>query len=131
MMSTIKPIDVSDACRAVKSKGYLETALKMKSLAGQVFRYAVQTAKAERDVTQDLKGTLKKPPTKHYPAIIDPVEFGQMLRSIDDYHEERLAKHCFAATQEKSYARSVTRIQKGLGYKTPRQIWFNFYRQAA
>ena len=89
MMSTIKPIDVSDACRAVKSKGYLETALKMKSLAGQVFRYAVQTAKAERDVTQDLKGTLKKPPTKHYPAIIDPVEFGQMLRSIDDYHEER------------------------------------------
>ena len=24
-----------------------------------------------------------------------------------------------------------TRIQKGLGYKTPRQIWFDFYRQAA
>ncbi len=24
-----------------------------------------------------------------------------------------------------------TRIQKGLGYKTPRQMWFDFYRQAA
>ena len=24
-----------------------------------------------------------------------------------------------------------TRIQKGLGYKTPRQVWFDFYRQAA
>ena len=24
-----------------------------------------------------------------------------------------------------------TRIQKGLGYKTPRQTWFDFYRQAA
>ena len=24
-----------------------------------------------------------------------------------------------------------TRIQKGLGYKSPRQAWFDFYRQAA
>lgn len=24
-----------------------------------------------------------------------------------------------------------TRIQKGLGYKTPKQVWFDFYRQAA
>ena len=47
------------------------------------------------------------------------------------YNEERLAKHCFAATQGKSCARSGTRIQKGLGYKTPRQVWFDFYRQAA
>ena len=23
------------------------------------------------------------------------------------------------------------RIQKGLGYKSPRQVWFDFYRQAA
>ncbi|GAF55509.1 LOW QUALITY PROTEIN: mobile element protein [Psychrobacter sp. JCM 18901] len=48
-----------------------------------------------------------------------------------EYNEELLAKHCFAATQGKSYARSGTRIQKGLGYKTPRQVWFDFYRQAA
>ncbi|MCG3842253.1 integrase arm-type DNA-binding domain-containing protein [Psychrobacter sp. Ps1] len=81
----IKPIDVLDACKVVEAKGYLETALKMKSLAGQVFRYAVQTARAERDVTQDLKGALKQPPTKHYPAITDPKEFGTMLRAIDDY----------------------------------------------
>ena len=47
------------------------------------------------------------------------------------YNEERLAKYCFAATQGKSYARSETRIQKGLGYKSPRQVWFDFHRQAA
>ncbi|MGO2126478.1 MAG: IS3-like element ISPar1 family transposase, partial [Psychrobacter sp.] len=23
------------------------------------------------------------------------------------------------------------RIQKGLGYKSPRQVWFDYYRQAA
>ncbi len=85
-ISSIKPIDVLDACRPVEGKGYLETALKMKSLAGQVFRYGVQTAKCERDVTQDLKGALKQPPTKHYAAITDPIEFGAMLRSLEDYN---------------------------------------------
>lgn len=85
-ISSIKPIDVLDACRPVESKGYLETALKMKSLAGQVFRYGVQTAKCERDVTQDLKGALKQPPTKHYAAITDPIKFGAMLRSLEDYN---------------------------------------------
>ncbi len=85
-ISQIKPIDVLDACKPVESKGFLETALKMKSLAGQVFRYGVQTARCERDVTQDLKGALKQPPVKHYPAILDPEEFGAMLRDIDDYN---------------------------------------------
>lgn len=84
-INQIKPIDVLDACRIPEAKGYLETALKMKSLAGQVFRYGVATARCERDVTQDLKGALMQPPTKHYPAITDPIEFGAMLRDIDDY----------------------------------------------
>lgn len=85
-INQIEPIDVLDACRPTENKGHLETALKMKSLAGQVFRYGVQTAKCKRDVTQDLKGALKQPPVKHYPAITDPVEFGQMLNAIDDYN---------------------------------------------
>ena len=29
------------------------------------------------------------------------------------------------------YTYSSTGIQKGLGYKSPRQVWFDFYRQAA
>ena len=45
--------------------------------------------------------------------------------------EEPLAKHCFAATQGKRCARSRTRIQKGLDYKTPRQMWFDYHCQAA
>lgn len=128
-MNQIKPIDVLDACRAVESKGYLETALKMKWLAGQVFRYAVQTAKAERDVTQDLKGALKQPPTKHYPAIIDPVEFGQMLRSIDDYNGSfevkcalKLMPMLFVRAGEMRYAKwSEFDLEKKTWTFTPRK----------
>ena len=32
-----------------------------------------------------LETALKQSPVKHYPAITDPVECGQVLRSIDDY----------------------------------------------
>ena len=46
-------------------------------------------------------------------------------------NEERLAKHWFAATQDKRFARSGMRIEKVLGYRSPRQIWSDFYRQAA
>ncbi|WP_227430376.1 tyrosine-type recombinase/integrase [Psychrobacter sp. I-STPA6b] len=84
-ITQIRPIDVLDACRHIESKGYLETAKKMRSLAGQVFRYAVQTARAERDVTHDLQGALKTPEVQHFSAITDPKEFGRLLRAIDDY----------------------------------------------
>ncbi len=45
-------------------------------------------------------------------------------------------KSCLLDTLQFNYttiscARSGTRIQKGLGYQSPRQVWFDFYRQAA
>ena len=61
-----------------------------------------------------------------FEAINDIIKYIEL-----EYNEERLAKHCFAATQGKSYVQSGTRTQKGLGYKTPRQVWFDYYRQAA
>lgn len=101
----------------------------MKSLASQVFRYAVQTAKVERDVTQDLKGALKQPPVKHYPAIIDPVEFGQMLRSIDDYNGSfevkcalKLMPMLFVRAGEMRYAEwDDIDLEKGTWIFTPRK----------
>ncbi|MGP5656820.1 tyrosine-type recombinase/integrase [Psychrobacter celer] len=81
----IKPIDVLDACRSAEAQGYLETAIKMRTMAGQVFRYGVQTARCERDITQDLIGALQVPVTKHHPTTIDPKELGVLLNAIDDY----------------------------------------------
>lgn len=84
-ITEIKPIDVLNACRTVESQGYHETAIKMRTMAGQVFRYGVQTARCERDVTQDLIGALTVPVTKHHPTILDPKELGALLNAIDTY----------------------------------------------
>lgn len=85
VITDIKPIDVLKACRTAEAQGYYETAIKMRTIAGQVFRYGVQTARCERDITQDLIGALQAPTTKHHPTIIDPKELGELLRAIDTY----------------------------------------------
>ncbi|WP_296206906.1 integrase arm-type DNA-binding domain-containing protein [Psychrobacter sp. UBA3480] len=84
-ITDIKPIDVLKACRTAEAQGYYETAIKMRTIAGQVFRYGVQTARCERDITQDLIGALQAPTTKHHPTIIDPKELGILLNAIDIY----------------------------------------------
>jgi integrase len=50
-----------------------------------VFRYAVASGSAERDVTQDLKGAIAKPVKGHFAAITDPKQAGELMRSIYAY----------------------------------------------
>lgn len=46
---------------------------------------AFATGRAERDVTQDLRGALPSPVRGHFPAITEPKPLGQLLRDIDNY----------------------------------------------
>lgn len=84
-LGSIKPIDLLEALRKVEAKGILSTAEDLQQIAGQVFRYGVQTSRCERNVAADLKGALEPHVEKHYAAIIDPVKAGEMLRAIDGY----------------------------------------------
>ncbi|MEL0619541.1 tyrosine-type recombinase/integrase [Psychrobacter proteolyticus] len=84
-ITDIKPMDVLEACRSAEAQGYIETAVKMRTMAGQVFRYGVQTGRCERDITQDLLGALKTPVVKHHPTILDTDELGRLLNDIDEY----------------------------------------------
>lgn len=73
------------ACRKLENEGKLETAHRIKTKCGQVFRYAVATGRAERDPTPDLKGALKSRQVQHRAAITDPKAVGKLLRDIDQY----------------------------------------------
>lgn len=57
----------------------------MLSICGQVFRYAIATGRAERDISQDLRGALPPVKPKHFPAITNPRQIGQLLRALDSY----------------------------------------------
>jgi len=84
-IASLAPADVLEALRRIEVKGFNETAHRVKSLCGQIFRYAVTTGRAERDVTGDLREALRPAETVHHPALLDEREIGALLRSIDGY----------------------------------------------
>jgi integrase len=85
-ISTIRPKDVLSALRRIEARGAIESAHKIKQLCGQVFRFAVASGLADRDVTTDLRGALSVVPEAHYAAITEPEQAAQLLRAIDAYN---------------------------------------------
>ena len=50
-----------------------------------MFRYAVATGRAERDITRDLLGALAPVVERHHSSIVEPKAVGALLRAIDGY----------------------------------------------
>lgn len=92
------------------SKRY-DTANRIRSTCSQVFRYAIATARAERDICSDLRGALVTPRTTHRAAITTPTEAGGLLRAVEDYDGNdltrialRLLPHLFVRPGELRWA---------------------------
>jgi integrase len=71
--------------RKMESKGRYETAKTLRSTCSQIFRYAIATARAERDVAADLRGALIAHKPVHRAAITTPKETGDLLRAIESF----------------------------------------------
>ena len=84
-ISTIGPRDVLAMLQKVEARGTVDSAHQIKQLCGRIFRFAVATGSAERDVTVDLKGALSAPVQTHYAAITEPKQAGDLMRSIHSY----------------------------------------------
>lgn len=81
----IEPIELLAAVKQVEERGALDVAHRVLSTAGQVWRYAVATGRAVRDVSADIKGALKPHHGKHFAAITDPMQLGSLIRVIRGY----------------------------------------------
>jgi integrase len=84
-IAKIKAPELLAMLRRIESRGALETAHRVRTICGQIFRYAVATGRAERDPAADLKGALPPYKKSHLAAITDPKEVAPLLRAIDDY----------------------------------------------
>jgi integrase len=78
--------------RKIEARGHYETARRLRSTCGMLFRYAIATGRADRDPSVDLRGALIAPKVTHRAAIIDPKGIGALLRAIDDYDGLPLTK---------------------------------------
>ena len=81
----IEPPNVLAVLREIEGKGHVDNAHRLKTLIGQVFRYAVSTGRASRDVTADLRGILPAPNVKHHAAVTTPDEIAAMLKKVETY----------------------------------------------
>ncbi|MEW5787249.1 MAG: integrase arm-type DNA-binding domain-containing protein [Pseudomonadota bacterium] len=77
--------DLLACLRRIEERGAVETSHRAKQNAGQVFRYAIATGRAERDPSADLRGALTPWKPQHYPAITDPKDIAPLLRSIESF----------------------------------------------
>lgn len=91
-VNELGPVEVLAAVRKTEQRGALETADRGLQLVRQVFRYAVATGRAPRDVTADLKGALTPYRSKHFGAITDPTKLGELLRAIHAYRGGLIVK---------------------------------------
>src|SRR6056297_186272 len=78
--------------RTVEAAGTFETAKRLRSTCGQIFRYGIATGRADRDVAADLHGALTSPKPKHHPAILDPKKIGALIRAIRGFEGDPTTK---------------------------------------
>ncbi|MES2616035.1 MAG: integrase arm-type DNA-binding domain-containing protein [Bdellovibrionota bacterium] len=88
----IQTPELLSVLRRIESRGAVETAHRILSNCGQVFRYAIATGRAQRNPTPDLKGAL--PPVKggHFASITQPEKVADLLNSFEDYQGSLIVK---------------------------------------
>ena len=92
----IEAFELLEPLRKIETSGRYETALATLAFAGRVFRYAVATGRAQRDVAADLRGALTTPKTKHHAAIIEEEGAGRIMRSIQAYKGQGVTRLALA-----------------------------------
>lgn len=110
-IASISAHELLEMLRKMEGKGRYETAKRLRSTCSQVFRYAIATARAERDVAADLRGALIVPKPVHRAAITTPEAAGELLRAVEAFEGHpntraalRLLPHVFVRPGELRFA---------------------------
>ena len=71
--------------RKVSDRGAGYTAIRLREISGQIFRFARATGFETSNPTTDLKGALSTPQVNHRPAITDPRKLSKFLQTLKTY----------------------------------------------
>lgn len=81
----IATTDILVPLRRIEARGNYETARRVRAMVGQVFRYAVATARVDQDPTFSLRGALITPKVTHRAAAITQKDYAQVVRAVWTY----------------------------------------------
>jgi integrase len=89
----IKPPELLSVLRRVESRGVLETAHRLMNYCGNIYRFAVATGRAERDISSDLRGALPPSTPQHHASVTDPEGVAALLRAIDGHRGSNVTRY--------------------------------------
>ncbi|MEP3629108.1 MAG: integrase arm-type DNA-binding domain-containing protein [Hyphomicrobiales bacterium] len=85
-ITEITAAEILTPLRAVEAKQNYETAIRIRGEIGQVFRYAIATARADNDPTFGLRGALVTPVVSHRAAITDRSQYKELINEVWNYN---------------------------------------------
>ena len=77
--------NILQVCRHIESTGHDETAKRVKTVIGQIFRYAIAAGYTDTDPTAALLGALRPRNNKHYATLTNPDEIAILMRAMKAY----------------------------------------------
>ncbi len=90
-ISAIAASDLILVLRGIESRS-VEMAHRARQLTGRVFRFAIVTRRADRNITDGIIRALKDINTNRHSAVIDPSEVGKLLVAINGYNGTPVVK---------------------------------------
>lgn len=91
-VSEIAAPELLTTLRRIEARGAIDSAHRAKQTAGQVFRYAIATGRADRNPAADLQGALTPVSKKHFAAITEAGEVGPLLKAIEGYKGSHIVR---------------------------------------
>ncbi len=79
----ITALELLATLRRIEGRGANSVAHRARNTCKQIYSYAIATGRCERNIAQDLQGTLRPAIAQHRAAILDPKLLGKLLRDID------------------------------------------------
>jgi len=86
-IETITPPELLTTLRAIEARDAIDIAHRALQTCGQIFRYAIATGKAERDIAADLRGALKTRKKENYSRLAAS-ELPEFLSKLEKYDGE-------------------------------------------
>lgn len=86
-INEIKAPELLAILRLIEMRGAIDIAHRVLQTCGQIFRYAIATGRAERDISADLRGALKTRKKENY-SRLEAKELPEFLSKLEEYDGE-------------------------------------------
>lgn len=92
-IAEITPPELLEVLKRTERRGKHTLANEARAIAGRIFRYAIASHRADRDVAADIRDALQTPKRGGHNAITEPKALGKFLKTLEGYKGDPLVKN--------------------------------------